>query len=31
MYGSRIITFEVHMTSRRWIFIHVSQFTKCPL
>lgn len=24
-------TFDVQMTSRRWMFIHVSQFTKCPL
>jgi len=25
------ITLEVHMTSRRWMFIHVSQITKWPL
>ena len=25
------ITLDVQMTSRRWMFIHVSQLTKCPL
>jgi len=25
------ITLEVQITSRRWMFIHVSQFTKWPL
>jgi hypothetical protein len=27
----KIITLEVQMTSLRWMFIHASQSTKCPL
>jgi hypothetical protein len=29
--GTRFFTFEVQITSLRWMFIHVSQLTRCPL
>jgi hypothetical protein len=29
--GYQMLALDVQMTSRRWMFIHESQLTKCPL